>query len=261
MSEQQQALDWAEIGRKFRAPFNPEDVDFRPQSGKASSKSQAVCYVSARVVQDRLDDVVGPGNWSFTFEPIVVTNGQVQIAKGRLSVHGVAKEDAGEANNFDPSKACVSDTIKRAAVMWGIGRYLYDVGSEWVTLNQYGQIAPEDVKRLRAKLPRPSGSKPAPASQQQTRAAAPSQPVHDEPEPDFSDPGEPPYDDDPRDQPATVKTLNAIATACELLGLAVPTNLKSERQAQKRLELYRDAWRKKQAEEKAAQAEPVAAAS
>lgn len=173
MSEQ---IDWSDIGRKFRAPFDPQDVDFRPQTqGKgASGKAQAVCYVSARVVMDRLDEVVGPGAWSFSYEPIVVANGQVQIAKGRLTVHGVTKEDAGEANNFDPSKACVSDAIKRAAVMWGIGRYLYDIGGEWVTLNQYGQIAPEDLKRLRAKLPRPDGK---PSQQPVTRPVAPTEPA------------------------------------------------------------------------------------
>ena len=149
-------INWREIGAALRAPFGPADVDFRPQGKPNSSgKVQAVCYIDARTVADRLDDVVGPGAWEFTYEPLVTANGQVQIAKGRLSIHGVVKEDVGEASNFDPSKGCVSDALKRAAVLWGIGRYLYGIGGEWVTADQYGRINDEDVKRLRAKLPRP----------------------------------------------------------------------------------------------------------
>lgn len=152
-----ETINWAEIGRRLREPFNPEDVDFRPQGGgNSNGKAQVVAYVDARAIQDRLDEVVGPGAWEFTYEPLFVEKGQVQIAKGRLTIYGVSKEDVGEASNFDPSKGCVSDALKRAAVAWGIGRYIYSIGSSWVTLNQYKQIEPDDVRKLRAKLPRPS---------------------------------------------------------------------------------------------------------
>ena len=158
MTDTTETIDWQAISAALRQPFNPADVDFRPQ-GKPSGngKVQAVCYIDARTVADRLDDVVGPGAWEFTYEPLVTANGQVQIAKGRLSIHGVVKEDVGEASNFDPSKGCVSDALKRAAVLWGIGRYLYGIGGEWVTADQYGRISNDDVKRLRAKLPTPNG--------------------------------------------------------------------------------------------------------
>ena len=173
-------IDWQAISAALRQPFNPADVDFRPQ-GKPSGngKVQAVCYIDARTVADRLDDVVGPGAWEFTYEPLVTANGQVQIAKGRLSIHGVVKEDVGEASNFDPSKGCVSDALKRAAVLWGIGRYLYGIGGEWVTPDQYGRISNDDVKRLRAKLPTPNGNtalnrtpQPHPAAQPQHAPAS-----------------------------------------------------------------------------------------
>lgn len=175
-------IDWQAISAKLREPFNPDDVDFRPQGNPNNNgKAQAVCYIDARAVADRLDDVVGPGAWSFTYEPLVIDKGQIQIAKGRLTIHGVTKEDVGEASNFDASKGCVSDALKRAAVLWGIGRYLYDVGGEWVTLDQYKRISREDVQRLRGKLPRPasvSSTRPAspPARREPPQTASDSSP-------------------------------------------------------------------------------------
>ena len=167
-------IDWQAISAKLRAPFDPADVDFRPQGNpNGNGKAQAVCYIDARAVADRLDDVVGPGAWSFTYEPLVIDKGQIQIAKGRLTIHGVTKEDVGEASNFDASKGCVSDALKRAAVLWGIGRYLYDVGGEWVTLDQYKRISREDVQRLRGKLPTPNGKTPPHRTPQPHTAAQP----------------------------------------------------------------------------------------
>src|SRR5437660_65329 len=65
--------EWDGIARRLREPFDPNDVDFRAQ-GKASErtgKAQVVAYVDARAVQDRLDAVVGIGNWSFDWQPLV----------------------------------------------------------------------------------------------------------------------------------------------------------------------------------------------
>ncbi len=149
---------WEAIAQKLRAPFNPQDVNWRPQGNpKASERCQVVCYVDARAVMDRLDEVVGAGNWAFAYEPLVIANGQVQIAKGRLTLHGVSKEDVGEASSFDPSKGCVSDALKRCAVLWGIGRYLYDVPSTWVTMDAQKRIPDAVLANLRAQLPGGSG--------------------------------------------------------------------------------------------------------
>jgi hypothetical protein len=49
----------------------------------------AVVYVDARVVMDRLDTACGVGGWSFTLVPLVVEGGELVVARGRLTVHGV----------------------------------------------------------------------------------------------------------------------------------------------------------------------------
>jgi hypothetical protein len=162
--------EWREIGAKLCASFDPNEVEFRAQSAgkseEAGGRQRVLCYIDARAVQDRLDEAVGPGAWSFRYEPVVVGGGEVQLAKGILTIHGVTKEDIGDASSFAPSKGCVSDALKRAAAMWGVGRYLYDVEKEWVTVEKGGKIPDATLRTLRAKLPRPDGA-PAPRQQPQ----------------------------------------------------------------------------------------------
>jgi len=175
MSEHE--IDWTVIGEQLRAPFDPNDVDFRVQGrvNEQTGKGQVVAYIDARGVQDRLDEVVGPGNWAFEWEPIVVDKGDVQIAKGTLTIHGVSKSDAGTASNFEATLGAVSHCFKRAAVHWGIGRYLYGVSSAWVQIEKGGRISNEVLRELRAKLPRPAGvqSQPVQTAQRSFTANPP----------------------------------------------------------------------------------------
>jgi len=154
--------EWREIGAKLAEPFDPEDVEFRAQSAgkaeEAGGRQRVLAYMDARLVQDRLDAVVGPGAWSFRYEPLLIGGGEVQLAKGILTIYGVTKEDIGDASSFSPSKGCVSDALKRAAFMWGIGRYLYDVEKVWVQVEKGGKIPDATLRSLRAKLPRPGGA-------------------------------------------------------------------------------------------------------
>ncbi len=135
------AIDWQAIRGKLAAHFAPEAVEWRPQGKTGPNKSvQLLPYIDARDVQDRLDDAVGVQGWSFQLEPLVVDGGELKVARGRLTIHGVSKDDVGTASQFEPSKGCDSDALKRAAVMWGIGRYLYGLPRVWVTLDEKGEV-------------------------------------------------------------------------------------------------------------------------
>ena len=162
-AEQLTRKQWDTISAELRAPFDPGDVDFRIQ-GKANEqtgRAQVVAYVDARAVQDRLDEVVGAGNWSFDWQPLVIEKGEVQVAKGTLALFGVAKADVGTASNFQETLGAVSHCFKRAAVQWGVGRYLYNLHTVWVTVEKSGGRIPDAVLReLRAKLPRPGHVQP-----------------------------------------------------------------------------------------------------
>jgi hypothetical protein len=155
---------WDEIASRLREPFDPADVDFRVQgrANEQTGRAQVVAYIDARAVQDRLDAVVGAGNWSFDWTPLVIDKGEVMVAKGTITIHGVAKSDAGSASNFEQSLGAVSHCFKRAAVHWGIGRYLYNLPMNWVTVEK-GRIPDVVLRELRAKLPRPATTLPGSA--------------------------------------------------------------------------------------------------
>jgi hypothetical protein len=125
------------------------------RANEQTGRGQVVAYIDARVVQDRLDAIVGAGNWSFDWTPLVIDNGEVMVTKGTLTIFGVPKSDAGSASNFEQSLGAVSHCFKRAAVHWGIGRYLYSLPATWVQVEKGGRISEPVLRDLRSKLPRP----------------------------------------------------------------------------------------------------------
>jgi hypothetical protein len=69
-------------------------------------------------------------------------------------VHRPFGNGAGDSD-VEAEKGAISDAFKRAAVKWGIGRYLYDLDSPWVDLVPAGKgfkISPEGMAKLRASL-------------------------------------------------------------------------------------------------------------
>jgi hypothetical protein len=115
------------------APFPEDEVEFLPR-GNWEGKARALPYIDARSVMRRLDAVVGPGGWSFDFD---VLSPDGKMVRGKLTVLGVTKCDAGEGGSEDEVlKSAVSDALKRAAVHFGIGRYLYYLPSVWAPYDQ-----------------------------------------------------------------------------------------------------------------------------
>lgn len=115
------------------APFDPSEVKFKPAVVKGN-RAMALHYVDARVVQDRLDDVVGPMNWADEYEFLPDGSCLCRL-KLRIGAEWVTKMDVGseseQPDSGDRHKAAVSDALKRAAVKFGIGRYLYRIPSAW----------------------------------------------------------------------------------------------------------------------------------
>ncbi|CAG9701821.1 hypothetical protein CNEO3_430033 [Clostridium neonatale] len=64
----------------------------------------------------------------------------------------IFKEDGAIDTCFEPIKGGLSDSMKRCAKMFGIGRYLSSKNiftNSWVTLDEYGKIIDADIKRLK----------------------------------------------------------------------------------------------------------------
>jgi hypothetical protein len=115
------------------APFRLTEVKFKPQSVKGN-RALAMAYIDCRVIQDRLDAVLGVENWQDEYH--IVPDGSV-ICQLRLRINGewVTKTDVGspseQPDGGDRLKAAFSDALKRAAVKFGIGRYLYRLPAVW----------------------------------------------------------------------------------------------------------------------------------
>ena len=160
-----ETIDYAALS----APFKPAEISFRVQSTyERNGKTQAVvvAYLDARNVAERLDAVCDPDGWAFDWQPVVTGQRELLVAKGTLTIAGVSKSDVGDAGTTEPSKASVSDALKRAAVLWGVGRYLYDLPFMTATPEQRGKswVLPQaEEDRLRRTLPKPDG-KTAPHS-------------------------------------------------------------------------------------------------
>lgn len=98
---------------------------------------ECVAYIDARDVMDILDEVVGPTNWQDSFREV---GGKMYCTLSiKVDYDWISKEDVGTPSNMDADKGEASDAFKRAAVKWGIGRFLYDLGTERVKSIQVGQ--------------------------------------------------------------------------------------------------------------------------
>lgn len=116
------------------APFDLAEVKFKPQMVK-NNRALAIAYIDVRLIQDRLDLVLGAENWQDDYE--ILPDGSV-TCRLRLNLGGqwVTKMDVGspseQPDGGDRLKAAFSDALKRAAVKFGIGRYLYRLSAQWV---------------------------------------------------------------------------------------------------------------------------------
>ena len=116
------------------APFEPKDVKFKPQMVK-NNRCLAMAYIDARLIQDRLDEVLGVENWEDAYR--ILPDGSVMCRlRLKLGDRWIAKTDVGSPSEQpdvgDRLKAAFSDALKRAAVKFGIGRYLYRLAAQWV---------------------------------------------------------------------------------------------------------------------------------
>ena len=142
-----------EIIKRLREPFGSKEIEWKIQAtAQDKSRGMAVAYMDARAVQKRLDDVVGPFNWKNVYS---LWHDNSQICG--ISIFNadrnewVTKFDGAENSDFEPIKGGLSDSFKRAATLWGIGRYLYEMEGVWVGIEAKGKsfaIKQEEYGRL-----------------------------------------------------------------------------------------------------------------
>ena len=115
------------------APFGPDEIKWKPQSVKGN-RALALAYLDARAVQDRLDAVCGVEGWQDDYQ-IQADGSVVCKLQCLLGDRWVTKMDVGgmseQPDGGDRMKSAFSDALKRAAVKFGVGRYLYRLPAQW----------------------------------------------------------------------------------------------------------------------------------
>lgn len=128
-----------EIFTKLAAPFSPDDLEWRAGSTNSDkTKALALAYITSRAVMDRLDHVVGPENWRDDFKP-GPDGGLICGISLRIDADWITKWDGAGNTLFEEVKGGLSSAFKRAAVKWGIGRYLYKLPNVWVPCEVHGR--------------------------------------------------------------------------------------------------------------------------
>ena len=143
-------------------PFDPQEIHWKVGAVDASGGlGLAFAYVDARDVMDRLDVVVGPEGWQCRYSH---ADGKTVCELGlRVAGEWLWKADGAGDTEVEAEKGALSDAFKRAAVRWGIGRYLYGVGPTWVALDPEAAdgapraIAAREFGRLRRLLSAATG--------------------------------------------------------------------------------------------------------
>lgn len=123
---------------KLKEPFDTKLISWRVGATKHDkSTGIALAYIDSRDVMERLDEVCGVDGWQCRYSHA----GDKTICEIGIYFDGewIWKSNGAGDTQVEAEKGAISDAFKRAGVMWGIGRYLYNVQNVWVELKQQGR--------------------------------------------------------------------------------------------------------------------------
>lgn len=174
-------MDWEKKLLELQKPFNFSDIKFRiqqsPKTDDLQSEVLVLAYVSNRAIQNRLDETFGINNWKNEFKEW--HNNKMHISPSELLTiseatkyktdkevamsfindylnpsqlcgisvwddekkEWITKWDGADGTNFEETKGGLSDSMKRAAYQWGIGRYLYDLPAQKATIKRQNKYS------------------------------------------------------------------------------------------------------------------------
>ena len=153
------------IREYLNEPFDADEIKWRVTATSTNhgkhgpqKRGQLVAYADQRAYTDRLNDVFGEWGWTRSYDVQVAQNFErrapedktrttvaakvVVVSKvtvcGLGSHTGVGEEWADDQNAATRAEA---QAFKRACACFGLGRYLYDLDTVWVDLDQYNRPA------------------------------------------------------------------------------------------------------------------------
>lgn len=135
-------MEDTKLAKELSKPFPLKDIEWRVQRAmrtQRGDKAIVLPYITNRAIMTRLDEVFGPGNWKNEFTEWR-DNGVLCGISAKIDGEWVTKRDGAEETQVEAVKGGFSGSMKRAAVQWGIGRYLYDLEESWVDVKEKGEV-------------------------------------------------------------------------------------------------------------------------
>jgi len=121
-------------------PIQPDEIEWRVQTVKYSDPAKKnperltmVAYINNRCVQNRFDSAFGWDKWSCTFREL--NDGFICQIRVETDSGFVIKEDGANKTQVEPVKGGISDSMKRCAVQFGLGRGLYEYPNVYIYNN------------------------------------------------------------------------------------------------------------------------------
>lgn len=141
------------ISERLKKPFPADRIHWRIGARtKDKSRGIPLAYIDARDVMQRLDDICEPHNWQCRYthaDRIVVCEIGIRESVFLPSKSGelnwLWKANGAGETQVEGEKGGCSDALKRAAVLWGIGQYLYQLPNVWVDLDERGNFTPPEL--------------------------------------------------------------------------------------------------------------------
>ena len=131
------------IEMALKRPFEPRKLKWRKGPG-----GKELVYITARDVMDRLDGAVGVSGWESSYKEVM---GRV-VCELTLCIEGkyITKCDGADDTAIEGAKGALSDALKRAAVQFGVGRYLYHPAAFGANRKPVMWATPEGYDKLMA---------------------------------------------------------------------------------------------------------------
>ena len=129
------------LAEKLKHPFHPRRIHWRVGATR-EGRGMPLAYVDARDVMNRMDWACGIEGWQDNYEES--PTGRI-ICTISIKIDGewISKTDGAGSTGVEAEKGAISDAFKRAAVKFGVGRYLYYIDSFWIDLEQ-GKYMPRN---------------------------------------------------------------------------------------------------------------------
>lgn len=139
-----------DLSQELKAPFTAKQVHWRVGATNVNKDDSLkwgdnpvtipLAYLDARDVMERLDEVFGVNGWQaeYPFQGCCRIGALFAINSDAKNLQWLWKSNGADVTQVEGVKGQYSDSFKRAAVLFGIGRYLYDLKTGWMPLEKKG---------------------------------------------------------------------------------------------------------------------------